>query len=441
MKTLLFNRKQSTTRRRKLRKEMTRTEAFLWSALKGKQINGYKFRRQFGIDNYVVDFYCPELKLAVEVDGDVHGEVDQRHLDLRRQREIESFGIKFLRFSNSDVLTQIQDVLEEINRHTSPRPSLQRRGIGQRRAPLTATLITLFAISLFHYSTIPPLHAAFKDPGYGARPAGMGGAFTAVSDDANAVRFNPAGATQAAAAEVSFAYSKPFTGLDDVDVNLNFVTALMPVSDIGAVGIAWASMNGDVLQQNTASLLMATSMNRWFPDLGPALSVGANAHFLHQEYSLDARTSADSVFARGRSAAAAAFDVGLWLKPDPRALPGLSLGIAGKSLNEPDLGLADRDPAHREIAGGAAYVWRRLTMALDLSTRKGENSWNAGAETWLFGDRLALRAGTGQTAANAGLAFVLRLGSLNFVLDYAFSFPYTVEDSAGAHRAALGMKW
>jgi len=52
---------------------MTKAEMFLWSKLKGKQLNGLKFRRQYGINNYVVDFYCPEQKLAIEIDGDVHG--------------------------------------------------------------------------------------------------------------------------------------------------------------------------------------------------------------------------------------------------------------------------------------------------------------------------------------------------------------------------------
>jgi len=70
--TEIFNKKEYTKKRRHLRKDMTKAEIYLWSKLKGKQINGLKFRRQYGINNYTVDFYCSELRLAIEIDGGVH---------------------------------------------------------------------------------------------------------------------------------------------------------------------------------------------------------------------------------------------------------------------------------------------------------------------------------------------------------------------------------
>jgi len=68
----IFNKLQVKEKRRRLRNEMTRAECELWKYLRRRNLRGYKFRRQFSIDIYIIDFYCPQLKLAVEVDGDTH---------------------------------------------------------------------------------------------------------------------------------------------------------------------------------------------------------------------------------------------------------------------------------------------------------------------------------------------------------------------------------
>ena len=72
----IHNNKNQKSRRKNLRNNMTKAEIILWSKLKGKQL-GYKFRRQHGIGKYIIDFYCPKLKLIIEVDGDVHGFYNQ----------------------------------------------------------------------------------------------------------------------------------------------------------------------------------------------------------------------------------------------------------------------------------------------------------------------------------------------------------------------------
>lgn len=93
---------------------MPQAEVLLWSKIRGKQICGCKFRRQYSVGPYVIDFYCPEFKLAIELDGDSHfGEGSERR-DTARQVFIESFGIKFLRFSNEDVFRNLEAVLEAI---------------------------------------------------------------------------------------------------------------------------------------------------------------------------------------------------------------------------------------------------------------------------------------------------------------------------------------
>lgn len=282
--------------------------------------------------------------------------------------------------------------------------------------------------------------AAFKEPSYGARPEGMGGAFTAISDDVNAVLYNPAGATQAGSRQVAFTYTKPFAGLDDVDLNANFFSAVLPVSDVATFGFGWASLGAPVYRQNSVALMGATSVNRWFPTLGPALSVGANLRFLHHRFDTDARTVGDSVFSGGRSESAIAVDLGVLGKPDPDILPGLTLGLRAASLNEPDIGLEDVDKVPRDLVGGAAYNIGSLTLAFDLSLRDDKTDWRAGAEYWMRDETLGVRAGAHTSAITAGFTTLLpgwrRMG---LFLDYAFSLPLYVDDTAGSHRAALGV--
>ncbi len=112
--TDIFNKREYIKKRQYLRKNMTKAEIILWSKLKGKQLKGLKFRRQYGINNYVVDFYCPELRLAIELDGDVHGYNSRITYDKQRQRDIEKLGIKVLRYTNNDVIKNLEGVLNDI---------------------------------------------------------------------------------------------------------------------------------------------------------------------------------------------------------------------------------------------------------------------------------------------------------------------------------------
>lgn len=125
--TEIFNKKEYKKRRQQLRKNMTEAEIFIWSKIKGKQLNGLKFRRQCGINNYIVDFYCPELKLAIEIDGDVHGYDSQIVSDKQRQGDIEALGIKVLRYTNSDIIRNIDSVLQDIL-STTPALLLHKEG-------------------------------------------------------------------------------------------------------------------------------------------------------------------------------------------------------------------------------------------------------------------------------------------------------------------------
>ncbi|MDR5640191.1 endonuclease domain-containing protein [Thermosynechococcus sp. HY213] len=97
-----------------MRKRMTRSEVILWQHLKGKQMNGYDFDRQRPIDEYVVDFYCKKLKLAIEVDGSSHDSEEAQEQDRYRQQRLEALGVRFLRFRDEEVCHNVEGVLEAI---------------------------------------------------------------------------------------------------------------------------------------------------------------------------------------------------------------------------------------------------------------------------------------------------------------------------------------
>ncbi len=114
--TQFFNKSTEKAKRRRLRSDSPTAETTIWTSLRRKNIAGYKFRRQYSVGPYVIDFYCPALKLAVEIDGDSHFIGDAVEGDKRRQAFIESFGIHFMRFTNQDVYDNLDGVLEAITR-------------------------------------------------------------------------------------------------------------------------------------------------------------------------------------------------------------------------------------------------------------------------------------------------------------------------------------
>lgn len=113
--TEFFNKHSETEKRRLLRAQMPQAEIILWDKLRRRQIAGAKFRRQYSVERFVLDFYCPALKLAIEVDGPTHDSLDARVYDQMRQKFIETFGIRFLRFTNIDIYQNIDAVLDAIH--------------------------------------------------------------------------------------------------------------------------------------------------------------------------------------------------------------------------------------------------------------------------------------------------------------------------------------
>jgi len=102
---------------KQLRQTQTPAEQKLWQALRGRKLNGLKFRRQHPIGHFIVDFYCPECKLVVEVDGAIHQQ--RQDYDTTRTKHLEAYGYRVIRYQNQDVMTNLEVVLEEIRQVAS----------------------------------------------------------------------------------------------------------------------------------------------------------------------------------------------------------------------------------------------------------------------------------------------------------------------------------
>ena len=110
------NKKELIKFRKTLRNNLTPAEATLWKHIKNKQIYNIQWRRQFSIGTYILDFYCPKAKLAIELDGKEHYTIAGDKYDYERDNFISSKGIKILRYENKEIWESIEQVIDEINK-------------------------------------------------------------------------------------------------------------------------------------------------------------------------------------------------------------------------------------------------------------------------------------------------------------------------------------
>lgn len=113
-KPILPYREDLIDKARKLRKKSTPGERAIWDALRRKQVLGFEFRRQRPVDSFILDFYCKECMLAIEIDGSSH--YYKQEYDTIRQKRLESMGITFLRFSETDAKNHTESVVLEIEK-------------------------------------------------------------------------------------------------------------------------------------------------------------------------------------------------------------------------------------------------------------------------------------------------------------------------------------
>jgi very-short-patch-repair endonuclease len=97
-----------------LKRTMTEAEKLLWKHLRNSKLNGHKFRRQHPIGQFIADFYCHEAKLVIEVDGEIHNEIEIQERDEGRTFMIENLGLKVIRFKNDEIKNHLTETLSKI---------------------------------------------------------------------------------------------------------------------------------------------------------------------------------------------------------------------------------------------------------------------------------------------------------------------------------------
>jgi very-short-patch-repair endonuclease len=126
--TKLFNRISEKEKRRKLRQSATNSEKLVWRFLRNRQLVGLKFRRQYSVGKYVLDFYCSEIKFAIELDGGSHLSLQQKEKDEIRQRKLEKLGIRFVRIKDNELFGNPNKAFEKIEkaiRNFAPEPLIR----------------------------------------------------------------------------------------------------------------------------------------------------------------------------------------------------------------------------------------------------------------------------------------------------------------------------
>lgn len=112
--TLHYNRTKEKWLRKDLRKKSTKAEKILWDYLRNRKLAGFKFKRQYSVDAFIIDFYCSKVKLGIEVDGEVHFTDEAKEYDENRTGFLSDFGIEIIRFKNDEVFNNVEMILNKI---------------------------------------------------------------------------------------------------------------------------------------------------------------------------------------------------------------------------------------------------------------------------------------------------------------------------------------
>lgn len=273
-----------------------------------------------------------------------------------------------------------------------------------------------------------PAWPAFEMERPGARPSGLGGAFCALADDADALNYNPAGLARIFSTTFSFNYVKLLSGLDDGALADSRIACLQPLGRTGTMGISWYQRGlADLYQENLVTLAYG------FPlDGKGGFLFGGALKIMHQAY-LDAEaTGQNPYFNYDTSVMGYGFDLGGII----RITDHLSAGLSLLNLNQPDLALfASADSkVPLQVRMGGAFQQDKYAGVLEYLWRGEDFRFSAGGEVWWFerllGTRLGISLGDrSMSELTAGLSFRRQAGAWGWQIDYAFINP--VGDFAG----------
>lgn len=129
----IFDKPEMKSRRRQLRRDATLAEKLLWHALRNLKIENLRVQRQYSIDDFVVDFYAPRARLAIEVDGITHESHEAAARDRWRQRIIESYGIEFFRVTDEAIFRNVGEVCDAIEKRMLECAGIREEGVRRRK--------------------------------------------------------------------------------------------------------------------------------------------------------------------------------------------------------------------------------------------------------------------------------------------------------------------
>ncbi len=290
-----------------------------------------------------------------------------------------------------------------------------------------------------------PAHAYFLDAANGARPAGMGDAFVGLADDSNALLFNPAGLATLTENELSGMYADLFTNLNPMlytgrsgALGYNCMSSAVPLGPVwGTLGAGWLHFNSVLYQENTWMLAYAHSLLP--PDLFEfPLSLDAGLTWKGLQWEVTPGDYSGKEWKMGWTA-----DTGILL----RAFNLLQLGVTCENTIPVNMNVdGPGEPLPRLWRLGLAYQihWLHRTMVLsEFDYRNQVWTYKFGLESWA-NEALALRMGATNDTFTCGFSYAVRhITNTPFStqLDYAFSFPFWVQDTLGSHRLGLVFLW
>ncbi|MFA6614167.1 MAG: hypothetical protein WCS83_05230 [Endomicrobiia bacterium] len=293
---------------------------------------------------------------------------------------------------------------------------------------------------------IGKVQGAFVDTYWGVRALGMGGAFTAVSNDANAPLYNIAGIANISQKELTLMGSRLFTGLEGVEIGANYFGYIQPLpnENYGAISFAWSSISTPGLRrEDTFNIGYARYLNDVLMLDREVVNItgGVNLKYLMQEVKFDEDDSD-----LGSSKGAMTGDIGILAQFNN----GISVGYSSKYVTMPDVGFVYEDKVSNVNVIGLGYYNEMLpmlkipyfTIAMDVLLRDGETSVRVGLESYVIEGKLAIRAGGREEAFNLGFGYEFTfINNTKLIIDYALELPMQVEETMGSHFVGITFRF
>ncbi|MDD5688189.1 MAG: LysM peptidoglycan-binding domain-containing protein [Elusimicrobia bacterium] len=306
-----------------------------------------------------------------------------------------------------------------------------------QRIALFLLLIFNLQSSIFNY-----VFAAFDDIAPGIRPASMGGAFTAISDDSNAIFYNPAGLYLIKNNEFSASFGRLYYGLtDNSNISDSVISYINPFGEYGTVGMGIRTISLSSLYSE--KMILFSYGIRIKPKLGIGLTMKSLSHkFGADDYTENAisddgtsLSGPDPVFSQGKSKSKLSADFGIFYRPASK----YNLGLAIQNFNSPDIGLQESDKVEKTVRLGFAYIPKTASLSLEVLSKASDTDFIAGFEKYFSERLLALRGAlTFGSRDLRRLSVGLGINQAKYKVDYAFIFPLVgINNTYGSHKISV----